>query len=157
LLPSLWKRGELQGPFPRTCIIVGISLRDISASNCRNRSGLRIADNRLHFVTRADFTLPDDGHVETSSPAGKKALYHVIHLKSHPELVAGKSRLRNDYLRRANQEPVANADRVLKRTGILAKIDGEIFSEHSLWQLAATQLLSPVLVVRDGIAVNRLM
>ena len=29
LLPSLWKRGDLQGPFHRTCIIVGISLRDI--------------------------------------------------------------------------------------------------------------------------------
>src|SRR5439155_14317858 len=130
LLPSLWKRGELQGPFPRTCIIVGISLRDISASNCRNRSGLRIADNRLHFAPRADFTLPDDGQVETSSPAGKKALYHVIHLKSHPELVAGKPRPRNDYLRRANQEPVTNVDRVLECVGADARINREVFSEH---------------------------
>src|SRR5258708_34202761 len=102
LLPTLWKRGDLQGPFHRTCIIVGISLRDIQASDFGNRDCVWIAGKRLHFIPRADFALADDRKVEARVAACEKALHHVIHLKSHPELVAGKPRLPYEYLRQTN-------------------------------------------------------
>src|SRR5262249_29321963 len=78
-------------------------------------------------------------------------LHHVGHAKPDSELVARYARLRDAQLRGADAETVADAD------GFQQAFRREILPKHSPGQLLFRELAPPVVVVLDGIGVDRLL
>jgi hypothetical protein len=93
---------------------MAITFRDVQAGDFRNRDTIRVSSNDPDLVASTNFSLLGDGEVKTGPPARKKSPHHVVGLKSHPELVAGKPRLCDDHLRGTDGELVSEMDRVFQ-------------------------------------------
>jgi hypothetical protein len=73
-------------------------------------------------------------------------------LEAHREFVAGQARLRDHDFGRSDGKSITEVDRVFQRT-----VDREILAKDSWRQRPARQLAPPILVVREGVAVDGLV
>lgn len=122
----------------------------VEACDLRDGDGVGIAGKQLDFVTGGDFTLARDGDVETGAGAREKALDHLVGLKTDAQLVARKARLRDQDFSGTYGEAVAEMHGIFEQA-----FGGEVLSENGKRQIAAGQLLLPVGIVLQRIAVNR--
>ena len=151
-LPTLGQCRNSQRPLYRDHVGIAIPFFGVQTSDFRDWHAVGVPGNCLDLIAATHFSLARDGHVESRPAACKESLHHVVGLKSHTKFVAREARLRHDYFRRPDREPVAKADRIFQQT-----VGSEVLPKYAPRQLLAGQFSPPIIVVFERVAVDGLM
>src|ERR1700719_3466667 len=115
-LPTLRQCRNSQHALYRGQVGIAIPFLGIQTSDFRDRHAVRVPGNCLYLIATADFPLASDSQVESRPAACEESLHHLVGLKSHSKFVAREARLRHEYFRGSDREPVAKMDRVFQPT-----------------------------------------
>jgi hypothetical protein len=124
-LPRLRQCRNAQRPPQRGHVRVAIPLFRVQTSDLRDGHAVWVPGNELDHIAAADFSLAGDGQVESRPAAYEESLHHVVGLKSNTEFVTREARLRHEYFRGPDREPVAKMDRVFEQT-----VGGEVLPKR---------------------------
>src|SRR5712692_8298927 len=139
-LPTLRQCRNSQHPLHRGQVGVAIPFFSVQTSDFRDRHAVRIPSNCLDLIATADFSLASNSQIESRAPTYEESLYHLVGLKSHSKFVAREARLRHEYFRGPDREPVAKMDRVFQQT-----VRGKVLAKDAHRQLLAGKFSPPII------------
>ena len=149
LFPAFGESGDGQGFFQAGQAVRGVVPGDVEANDQGNGDEVGVAAEEADFVAGGDLSFARDGDIKAGAAAGQEALGHLVVAEFDAELVAGKARLGDNNLGRADGEAVAQVDGIFGQS-----LGGEILTELAQGKLEAGEFGFPEGVMFEGVAVD---
>src|ERR1700675_3349997 len=152
ILPTFGKGCNLQGSAHYVNISIVVIIREVQTMNFCNRDVIWVARNFFYFIACANLALARHGKVKARSFAGQETLHHGVGLKPCTPIGAKEAPDGSHNFCRTNRKSITEID------GTLQKAFGrEILSKISQRQIAAGQLLLPIGIVLQWVAIHRFL